>query len=182
MSENLDADVVGKTLPPNWILQHPMYQHLTSLEVGDIAQVHTAFLVYLNLVEVCQWKDVSGIGCTELQLVLLEGREKEDAPIQTILPLPVNRPLSHRCIRFVLARGSPMLLCAVASDSSLVYQRMTDGMVTPDPPVGIIQDQGRRQHRKRRQQPRPERGSKDLQGDGTGRQYFTNVTGNGQNR
>lgn len=55
-------------------------------------------------------------------------------------------------IRWALGRGSPVLLCVVASDSSLVYQRMTDGLVTPDPPVGPFQDQGRRQHRKRRQQ------------------------------
>ncbi|XP_031662614.1 tRNA-splicing endonuclease subunit Sen15 [Oncorhynchus kisutch] len=78
-------------------------------------------------------------------------REKEGEPTQTVLPLPVHRGLSHRSVRSVLARGSPMLLCVVASDSSLVYQRMCDGLLTPDPPVGI-QDQGRRQHRKRRQQ------------------------------
>lgn len=55
-------------------------------------------------------------------------------------------------IRQVLDRGFPMLLCAVGSDSTLVYQRMTDGLVTPDPPVGPFQDAGRRQHRKRRHQ------------------------------
>lgn len=65
----------------------------------------------------------------------------------------LNLPLSLLCsIRHVLDRGFPMLLCAVASDSTLVYQRMTDGLVTPDPPVGPFQDVGRRQHRKRRQQ------------------------------
>lgn len=57
-----------------------------------------------------------------------------------------------RSIRQVLARGFPVLLCAVASDSTLVYQRMTDGLVTPDPPSGPFQDAGRRQHRKRKQQ------------------------------
>lgn len=55
-------------------------------------------------------------------------------------------------IRLVLDRGYPMLLCAVASDSTLVYQRMTDGLVTPDPPVGPFEDMGRRQHRKRRRE------------------------------
>lgn len=55
-------------------------------------------------------------------------------------------------IRLVLDRGFPMLLCAVALDSTLVYQRMTDGLVIPDPPVGPFQDMGRRQHRKRRRQ------------------------------
>lgn len=54
-------------------------------------------------------------------------------------------------LRCVLDRGSPMLLCVVASDSSLVYQRLCDGFLTPDPPLEI-QDQGRRQHRKRRLQ------------------------------
>lgn len=67
--------------------------------------------------------------------------------------IPLNLQLSLLCsIRHVLDRGFPMLLCAVASDSTLVYQRMTDGLVTPDPPVGPFQDAGRRQHRKRRQQ------------------------------
>lgn len=54
----------------------------------------------------------------------------------------------HR-VRWVLSRGTSMLLCAVAADSTLVYQKLSSGLVTPDPPVDI-QDQGRRQHRKRR--------------------------------
>ncbi|XP_028987672.1 tRNA-splicing endonuclease subunit Sen15 [Betta splendens] len=138
---------------PNWILQHPAYQQMKSLEVGDCAQMHAAFLVYMDLVEVRRWKDVSCVKSPELQVVLLEGREKDTAPIHTILPLPVDRPLSHKSIRYVLDRGFPMLLCAVASDSTLVYQRMTDGLVTPDPPAGPFEDAGRRQHRKRRQRP-----------------------------
>lgn len=56
--------------------------------------------------------------------------------------------LSLRCI---VARGAVLLLCAVASDSTLVYQRLSDGLMTPDPPVDI-KDLGRRQHRKRRLQ------------------------------
>lgn len=64
--------------------------------------------------------------------------------------IPSQRVSSLLCsIRHVLDRGFPMLLCAVASDSTLVYQRMTDGLVTPDPPAGPFQDLGRRQHRKR---------------------------------
>ncbi|XP_074506814.1 tRNA-splicing endonuclease subunit Sen15 isoform X2 [Sebastes fasciatus] len=146
------ADVSEKPPPPqNWILHHPTYQQMKSLEVEDSEQVHTAFLVYMDLSEVRQWKEVSCVKSPELQVVLLEGREKEGAPVQTILPLPAHRSLSHKSIRHVLDRGFPMLLCAVASDSTLVYQRMTDGLVTPDPPAGSFQDLGRRQHRKRRQ-------------------------------
>uniref|UniRef100_A0A4W5PEU2 Uncharacterized protein n=1 Tax=Hucho hucho TaxID=62062 RepID=A0A4W5PEU2_9TELE len=105
-----------------WVLQHPMYQHLINLDVGNSAQVHAAFLAYL---------DLRVGGCSELRLVLPEGREKDGKPNQTV--------------------GSTMLLCVVPPDSSLVYQRMCDGLLTPVLTVGI-QDQGHRQHRKRRQQ------------------------------
>ncbi|KAM7400998.1 hypothetical protein PAMA_005277 [Pampus argenteus] len=153
MSEPSDrAGLSEKPAPPNWILHHPAYQQMKDLEVEDSAQVHAAFLVYMDLTEVRQWKDVSCVKSTEPDVVLLEGRKKEGSPVQTVLPLPVHQSLSHRSIRRVLDRGFPMLLCAVASDSTLVYQRMTDGLVTPDPPAGPFQDVGRRQHRKRRQQ------------------------------
>ncbi|XP_018586552.1 tRNA-splicing endonuclease subunit Sen15 isoform X1 [Scleropages formosus] len=137
--------------PPlgNWMLQHPKYEEMMALQVGDEAQVYCAFLVYLDLTQVRQWHDVSSRGSPELQVVLLEGREKDGDPPQVVLPLPANRTLTHRCLRSVLSLRDPMLLCAVASDSSLVYQRLCDGLLTPDPPVDI-QDQGRRQHRKRR--------------------------------
>ncbi|XP_034559479.1 tRNA-splicing endonuclease subunit Sen15 [Notolabrus celidotus] len=143
---------MSETSPQNWILLHPAYQLMKKLEVEDSEQMHAAFLVYMDLTEVRRWKEVSCVKSPELQLVLLEGTEKEDSPVQSILPLPVHRSLSHKSIRHVLDRGFPMLLCAVASDSTLVYQRMTDGLVTPDPPAGPFQDAGRRQHRKRRQQ------------------------------
>ncbi|XP_026005632.1 tRNA-splicing endonuclease subunit Sen15 isoform X2 [Astatotilapia calliptera] len=139
-----------KRPPPNWILQHPA--QMKDLQIEDSAQVHAAFLVYMDLTEVRRWKEVSCVKSSELQVVLLEAREKEGAPTLTILPLPAHQSVTHKSIRHVLDRGFPVLLCAVAADSTLVYQRMTDGLVTPDPPVGPFQDMGRRQHRKRRQQ------------------------------
>ncbi|XP_019733301.1 tRNA-splicing endonuclease subunit Sen15 [Hippocampus comes] len=143
-------DMSGKS--PNWMLLHPVYVKMMNLEVEDSEQVHAAFLVYMDLTEVRHWKEVSCVKSDELKLVLLEAKEKEGSAIHSVLPLPVHRSLSHNDIRQVLDRGFPMLLCAVASDSTLVYQRLTDGLVTPDPPAGPFQDVGRRQHRKRRQQ------------------------------
>ncbi|XP_078119727.1 tRNA-splicing endonuclease subunit Sen15 isoform X3 [Sander vitreus] len=87
-----------KPPPPNWIIQHRTvsYQQMKSLEVEDSAQVHVAFLVYMDLTEVRQWKEVSCVKSPELQVILLEGREKEGAPVQTILPLPAHQSLSHK--------------------------------------------------------------------------------------
>ncbi|XP_061696241.1 tRNA-splicing endonuclease subunit Sen15 [Syngnathoides biaculeatus] len=135
----------------NWMLHHPMYLKMKNLEVEDSEQIHAAFLVYMDLTEVRKWKEVSCVKSDELHLVLLEGKEKEGSAIQSVFPLPVHRSLTHRIIRHVLDRGFPMLLCAVASDSTLVYQRLTDGLVTPDPPVGPFQEAGRRHSRKRQQ-------------------------------
>ncbi|XP_023653846.1 tRNA-splicing endonuclease subunit Sen15 [Paramormyrops kingsleyae] len=149
MTDTTKAEDDERPLPANWILQHPKYQEMMNLEIGDESQIYAAFLVYLDLLEVRQWQDVCSRGSPELQLVLLEGREKEGDPLQVILPLPGNRTLSHRWVRSVLNGGDSMLLCAVASDSSLVYQRLCEGLLTPDPPIDI-QDKGRSQHRKRR--------------------------------
>ncbi|KAL4608127.1 tRNA-splicing endonuclease subunit Sen15-like [Arapaima gigas] len=149
MAETAEEAEDERPTPGNWMLQHPKYQELMALQADDEAQVYCAFLVYLDLTEVRRWQDVSSRGSSELRMVLLEGREKEGDPTQVVLPLPVNRTLSHGCVRSVLSMGDPVLLCAVSSDSSLVYQRLCDGLLTPDPPVDI-QDQGRRQHRKRR--------------------------------
>ncbi|XP_066548087.1 tRNA-splicing endonuclease subunit Sen15 isoform X2 [Amia ocellicauda] len=145
-----------RALPANWILQHPQYQEMLSLDVGDEAQLHAAFLAYLDLTDVRQWQQVSSRGSSELQLVLLEGREGEGQPTQIIVPLPGHRSISHKWMRSLLAPPHPgappppaVLLCAVASDSSLVYHRLTPGLVTPEPP-DVIMDRGHRQHRKRR--------------------------------
>ncbi|XP_077065846.1 tRNA-splicing endonuclease subunit Sen15 [Siphateles boraxobius] len=151
MQEEGLMDEANRADPPNWIQQHAVYQDLMHLDVGDNAQVYAAFLVYMELTEVRKWKEVVGVSCPELQAVLLEGREKEGEAVQMIYPLPSHRSIKHRELRTILDRGVPMLLCAVASDSSLVYQKLCDGLLTPDPPVDI-QDQGRRQHRKRRLQ------------------------------
>ncbi|XP_051556531.1 tRNA-splicing endonuclease subunit Sen15-like isoform X1 [Myxocyprinus asiaticus] len=148
---NIMMDEANRADPPNWIQQHAVYQDLMRFNVGDSAQVHAAFLVYMDLTEVRGWSDVAGVSCPELHAVLLEAREKEGDTVQMIYPLPSHRSIKHRELRCILDRGAPMLLCSVASDSSLVYQRLCDGFLTPDPPVDI-KDQGRRQHRKRRLQ------------------------------
>ncbi|XP_013880948.1 tRNA-splicing endonuclease subunit Sen15 [Austrofundulus limnaeus] len=145
------SDRTEESNTANWILQHPVFQQMKDLQDRDSEQLHAAFLAYMDLTEVRRWTDVSCVRSPELQLVLLEAKEKDGAPAHTVLPLPSHRSLSHRSVRHALDRGLPVLLCAVASDSTLVYQRMTDGLVTPDPPAGPFQDVGRRQHRKRRQ-------------------------------
>lgn len=105
-----------------------------------------------------KYPDCSPVACSSTseprQVMRVWPTTREFQGISSLFNNPLLPPLfSPLCsIRQVLDRGFPMLLCAVGSDSTLVYQRMTDGLVTPDPPVGPFQDAGRRQHRKRRHQ------------------------------
>ncbi|XP_046707740.1 tRNA-splicing endonuclease subunit Sen15 isoform X1 [Silurus meridionalis] len=148
-------DEENREAPSNWITQHPVYRDLLKLGVEDDAQVYGAFLVYLDLTEVRRWTSVSAVSCPDLKAVLLEGRERDGEGLRVVFPLPAHRNVSHRDLRCIVGRGTPMLLCAVASDSTLVYQQLSDGLVTPDPPVDI-RDLGRRQHRKRRKEKKEE--------------------------
>ncbi|XP_077581188.1 tRNA-splicing endonuclease subunit Sen15 [Stigmatopora nigra] len=141
-------------VPPTWILQHPAYAKIQKLGVDDAEQVHAAFLVYMNLTEVRRWKEVSCLKSAALQLVLLEGKEKEDSTTHSVLPLPARRSVSHNDLREVLERGFPTLLCAVAADSTLVYQRLNDGPLSPEPPAAdAFRDARRTGGRKRKRPP-----------------------------
>lgn len=54
------------------------------------------FKLTLRVSAVRRWTDVSCAKHPELQVVLLEGKEKEETPTHTILPLPSYRSLSHQ--------------------------------------------------------------------------------------
>ncbi|XP_028666537.2 tRNA-splicing endonuclease subunit Sen15 [Erpetoichthys calabaricus] len=142
----------------NWMWRHPKFQELTSLDVADSNQLYSAFLVYLDLTEVRQWHEVTCKSCDNLQLIYFEGREGEGAPLQLVVPVQCQRLLSHQWLRSVLSLVSPdgsphqsVLIVAVASDSSLVYHRFTDGFVTPEPPDHVL-NTGKRSGRRKRPQ------------------------------
>ncbi|XP_040841705.1 tRNA-splicing endonuclease subunit Sen15 [Ochotona curzoniae] len=126
-----------------WIGSHPKYVEMMELGIGDAAQVHVAFLVYLDLMESKSWHEVSCVGLRELQLLCLVGTEIQGEGLQTIVPTRVTASLSHNRIREILKasrklRGDPDLpmsftLAIVESDSTIVYYRLTDGFTLPDP-------------------------------------------------
>uniref|UniRef100_A0A8D0H3Z7 tRNA splicing endonuclease subunit 15 n=1 Tax=Sphenodon punctatus TaxID=8508 RepID=A0A8D0H3Z7_SPHPU len=143
----------------NWMATHPKLMEMMSLDVADSSQVHAAFLVYLDLLEARNWHEVSCIGVAELQLVCLHGREREVEDLQVVVPSPIHMSFSHERIRQILKRAcrvqdkpdSPpsVILAIVESDSTVVYYKLTDGFVMPDPP-DEIEDVDNKQSRKKR--------------------------------
>ncbi|XP_042530302.1 tRNA-splicing endonuclease subunit Sen15 [Dipodomys spectabilis] len=126
-----------------WMATHPKYLEMMELDIGDATQVYIAFLVYLDLMESKSWHEVNCVGLPELQLICLVGTEVEGEGLQTVVPTPVSASLSHHRIREILKasrklQGDPDLpmsftLAIVESDSTIVYYKLTDGFMLPDP-------------------------------------------------
>ncbi|XP_067893928.1 tRNA-splicing endonuclease subunit Sen15 isoform X2 [Heterodontus francisci] len=76
-------------------LLHPKYTEMMALDVADSTQVYTAFLVFLDLLEARNWKDVTYKGSEELQLVYLQGCPGEQVGMEVVVPMPVHMSLSH---------------------------------------------------------------------------------------
>ncbi|XP_063154499.1 tRNA-splicing endonuclease subunit Sen15 isoform X1 [Candoia aspera] len=155
-----EAPNPGKwALRENWLATHPTFTQMMSLEVADSRGVYAAFLVYLDLLEVRNWHEVSFTGLAEFQLVCLHGREKETEPLQVVVPTPAHVSFSHERLReimnstrTVLAKpDSPLsiTLAIVETDSTIVYYTLTDGFVMPDPPDSP-EDADSKQGRKKR--------------------------------
>uniref|UniRef100_A0A4W3K1D0 tRNA splicing endonuclease subunit 15 n=1 Tax=Callorhinchus milii TaxID=7868 RepID=A0A4W3K1D0_CALMI len=102
------------------------------------------------------WKDVTCRGSAELQLVYLLGFPAEQEKVHVVVPMPVHMTLSHARIRRIMEstcnqseqQALFIILAIVDSDSTVVYYRLTDGFVVPDPP-DVTEDMDNRKLRKR---------------------------------
>uniref|UniRef100_A0A4X2KVT7 tRNA splicing endonuclease subunit 15 n=1 Tax=Vombatus ursinus TaxID=29139 RepID=A0A4X2KVT7_VOMUR len=143
----------------NWMTSHPQFLEMLELDVAETSQVYTAFLVYLDLLEGRNWHEVKSMGLPELQLICLHGHEKEGERLQIVVPTSVHASFSHERIREIMMHAcklqvepdSPMsiTLAVVESDSTIVYYKLTDGFVVPDPPEAVEETDGK-QWRKRK--------------------------------
>ncbi|KAM9129426.1 tRNA-splicing endonuclease subunit Sen15 isoform 2-T2 [Pangshura tecta] len=143
----------------NWMATHPKLTEMMSLDVADSTQVYAAFLVYLDLLEGKNWHDVTCVGLAELQLVCLRGREREAENLQVVVPTPVHMSFTHQRLREIMQKAcipqdetdSPLsvILAIVESDSTVVYYKLTDGFIMPDPPDDT-EDMDNKQWRKKR--------------------------------
>ncbi|XP_056384027.1 tRNA-splicing endonuclease subunit Sen15 isoform X2 [Hyla sarda] len=142
-----------------WIVEHPKFKEMMALDVADSSQVYAAFLVYMDLLEVRNWNNVQIMGSSDLHIVYLCGEEKNDIPPQVIIPTPVSVPCSHERIQhFLKLNHTPekdensarsVLLAIVETDSTIVYYKLTDGFVVPDPPDFVDDVDNKRWKRKK---------------------------------
>ncbi|KAM4023467.1 tRNA-splicing endonuclease subunit Sen15 isoform 1-T2 [Anomaloglossus baeobatrachus] len=128
-----------------WIEQHPKFKEMMMMmDVAESTQVYAAFLVYMDLLEVRNWNSVQILSSPELHLIYLCGKEKDADTPQVIVPTPVTMSFCHLRIQELLKLNdtseeaqtseSSALLAIVETDSTIVYYKLTDGLVMPDPP------------------------------------------------
>ncbi|XP_078263934.1 tRNA-splicing endonuclease subunit Sen15 [Rhinoraja longicauda] len=134
---------------------HPAFVGMMALDIGDSSQVYTAFLVFLDLVEARNWKDMTYKGSKELDLVYLQGCPGEEEEAKVVVPLPVHKTISHEGIRRIMEcvcyqSKREFTLAIVDSDSTVVYYQLTDGFVVPDPPERTEEADGKHCKQKRR--------------------------------
>ncbi|XP_069825074.1 tRNA-splicing endonuclease subunit Sen15 isoform X2 [Dendropsophus ebraccatus] len=144
-----------------WIAEHPKFKEMMALDVADTTQVYAAFLVYMDLLEVRNWNNVQIMSSSDLRIIYLCGKEKndDDNSSQVIVPTAVSVPCSHERIQqFLKLNPKPekaesaacsILLAIVETDSTIVYYRLTDGFVVPDPP-DFVEDVDNKRWKKRK--------------------------------
>uniref|UniRef100_A0A2D4PS16 tRNA-splicing endonuclease subunit Sen15 domain-containing protein n=1 Tax=Micrurus surinamensis TaxID=129470 RepID=A0A2D4PS16_MICSU len=156
-----EAPKSGKwALREDWLATHPTFTKMMSLEAADSRGVYAAFLVYLDLLEVRNWHEVSFTGLAEFQLVCLHGREKETEPLQVVVPTPAQVSFSHERLRQIMNSTGTMqakpdsplsiTLAIVETDSTIVYYKLTDGFVMPDPPDSPAEADNKQGKKKRK--------------------------------
>ncbi|KAJ1173045.1 hypothetical protein NDU88_004887 [Pleurodeles waltl] len=143
----------------DWIQRHPKFLEMMALNAANSTDVYTTFLVYLDLVEGRNWHEVRYKALRDLQVICLCAREKEGQCPQVVVPTSIGMSYSHERIQHIMARTrnlegdadvpSSVVLAIVASDSTVVYYRLTEGLVMPEPP-DLIEDIDNKQFRKKR--------------------------------
>ncbi|XP_053929526.1 tRNA-splicing endonuclease subunit Sen15 isoform X1 [Cuculus canorus] len=142
-----------------WTCSNRSFTEMMSLDISDSTQIYAAFLVYLDLLEGKNWHEVKHVGVADLQLICLHARQREQDSLEVMVPLPVHVSLSHERIREILKTASlpqddpdtplSITLAIVETDSTIVYYKITDGLVLPDPPDDT-EDVDNKQWRKKR--------------------------------
>ncbi|CAM9589070.1 unnamed protein product [Lampetra fluviatilis] len=101
------------------------------------------------------WTEVNTAASHELGLLYVTGRPAAGKPLTVVLPVSSQASVSHCRIHEIMkhtcvgTEPASVTLAIAESDSTVVYYRLTDGLVTPEPP-DCVEDMDNKQWRRRR--------------------------------
>lgn len=120
---------------------HPVWKDIQDFGTKDKIQAQITFMVYMELCEDKDWWNVRAHVCEELSIVFLSGHASRNKPREIIIPMTCDTQLSPAQIQTYIhtvklpdQKSNSIILAICGGDSGTVYYRLTDGLVTPDPP------------------------------------------------
>ncbi|XP_061189423.1 tRNA-splicing endonuclease subunit Sen15-like [Saccostrea echinata] len=120
---------------------HAKFKELESFGLKNLVQIRTTFNVYLDLCEVRGWWNVKLHGRKDLDLAFISGHPTREEPREIILPLLSSDSISTHCLQQYLkeikvdgyeTHGITLAICD--ADTTTVYYKIAEGLVTPEPP------------------------------------------------
>ncbi|XP_028402027.1 tRNA-splicing endonuclease subunit Sen15-like [Dendronephthya gigantea] len=139
---------IVETSRENWFEGHPKY--LEMMGYGYNVSLRQAMLVYLDLIEVKHWFDVELCRCDAIKNVYIVGRPLKKCQIELVVPTKASNAFTHADIHTTITevcrafRSSELgnsvgeteiksvYFAIIDSSSTVVYYKMTAGLVSPD--------------------------------------------------
>ncbi|KAL3872457.1 hypothetical protein ACJMK2_040383 [Sinanodonta woodiana] len=129
---------------------HPVRAILNEYGIDNPAQMDLTVLVYLNLCEVRGWWNVKTHCCQEMNIFFLSGQSSPSSPREIILPISSTTNLSpadiQQYLHVIKVDNSPtkgLILAVCDTDSTMVFYKITDGLVPPESPEESEQKKGK---------------------------------------
>ena len=139
---------VAKTTRENWFEEHPKY--LEMISYGYDVCLREAMLIYLDLIEVKHWFDVELCRCDVIKNVYIVGRPLKKCQIELVVPIASSHFFSHADLQRIIEEVckaysvselaekfgegdiKSVYFAIIDSSSTVVYYKMTGGLVPPD--------------------------------------------------
>eukprot|EP00112_Aurelia_sp_Birch-Aquarium-sp1_P003157 Seg1353.4 transcript_id=Seg1353.4/GoldUCD/mRNA.D3Y31 product="tRNA-splicing endonuclease subunit Sen15" protein_id=Seg1353.4/GoldUCD/D3Y31 len=123
-----------------WFYNHPKVLELKQLGIKDESDIYNAMTVYIYLIEVKHWFDVSLHAVSNVNKVLVSGyRDKEKASKEVFLPMCATSTYSPSRVSDILAEEAfreltdkkCLNVAVVGADSKIVFYKVSEGLVPP---------------------------------------------------
>ncbi len=139
---------IVKTTRENWFEEHPKYLEIKSY--GYDVCLREAMFIYLDLIEVKHWFDVELCRCDAIKNVYIVGRPLKKCQIELVVPIASSNLFTHADLhriitevcqaytnsglreKFGASEVKSVYSAIMDSSSTVVYYKMTDGLVSPD--------------------------------------------------
>ncbi|XP_033643650.1 uncharacterized protein LOC117303529 [Asterias rubens] len=163
----------------NWLLEHPKYVEMKSWNLENDEQIFVTLVVYINLCEAKDWWNVAIHPCRELQLAFITGKPSRKDDVRIVLPITSNIKLTHerlqKFLQYIHLPETPsttmdsskepvavsgetshsVTLAITESGSTIVYYKITNGLVPPsDPPKEDGDDEKVSQRKRQKKTPK----------------------------